>query len=106
MEQGNIRREEVKTTGTAATTLKSSGWPRLFLPDRALDLKVTALYGLGPPSRKTDRKIAAPLARKDGSHIVHRTTKESEFAESADRSMAKGREVVALSHTERPPRRP
>jgi hypothetical protein len=37
MEQGNTR-EEVKTTGStaAATTLKSGGWPRLFLPDLAL----------------------------------------------------------------------
>ena len=44
----------------------------------ASDLKVTALYGLGPLSkRKTDRKIAAPLCtRKDGSHPMHRATEE------------------------------
>jgi hypothetical protein len=42
-------------------------------------LKVTALCELDPPQEaaEIDRKIAAPLARKDGSHHMHRVTKES-----------------------------
>jgi hypothetical protein len=51
------QREEVSVTGTrAATTLKSGGWPRLFLPDRFGSLmKVSAPYGLGPSSTRRDR---------------------------------------------------
>src|SRR5687768_2381373 len=55
-------------TEEAARQPYSGGWPRLFLPDCASDLKATASANLVYPSRKAARKIAAPLARKDGSH--------------------------------------
>src|SRR5215213_228659 len=38
---------------------------------------------------ETAKKIAAPLARKDGSHPMHRATKEIGLPESANRSIAR-----------------
>ena len=48
---------------------KGGRCPRLISPERASDLaQGDCANELGLPSRKTARKIAAPLARDDGSH--------------------------------------
>jgi hypothetical protein len=81
--------EEVKIARHGGEAPQSGGWARLLLPERASDLaQGDCANELGLPSRKTARKIAAPLARKDGSHPMHRVTKESWPAKSADRSIA------------------
>src|SRR5215211_454763 len=61
--------------------------------------KATAPCELGLPSkRKAARKIAALLARKDGSHPMHQATKECELPESANRSIAREGQSSCVSH--------
>jgi hypothetical protein len=63
-------------------------------------LKVTALCELDPPQEaaEIDRKIAAPLAREDGSHNAPSHQREW-LTESADRSIARRAEQPLRSAT-------
>jgi hypothetical protein len=76
MEQTNA--EEVKIPAySGEASLQSGGWLRLLLPELASDLaQGDCASELGLLSGKAARKIAAPLARKDGSHHVHRATEK------------------------------
>jgi NADP-dependent 3-hydroxy acid dehydrogenase YdfG len=60
--------------------------------------KATAPANLVYPSRKAARKIAAPLARKDGSHPMHRATKGAP-RECELKHSAKGTESSCFHHT-------